>query len=133
MAPATLPGSTPADAFQDEHRNLTRRLFLIFGIRWKCGYGALPPLRAFLASDLSGGHLPRAWAVLQLDSRIRAEVVIPERMSWGAALRRHRSVAAVMLHPHHRCLPLFAAACPAVGDDHHRKAGVAQRRPLRST
>src|SRR5262245_30040493 len=49
----------------------------------------------------------------------------------GTALRRDGRIPALMLDPHHRGLAQLAAAYPAVGDDHHGQAGVAQRRALR--
>src|SRR5262249_3895934 len=81
--------------------------------------------------DLPGDHVLPAGPVLELDGRVGAEVVVPERVSGGSALRRDRGVAAVVLDPHQWRLAQPAAARAAVGDDHHRQAGVPQRRALR--
>src|SRR5262249_49474148 len=124
-------GSAPVRGFEDEHGDLAGGPLLVFGVGGVGGDRALPPLGPLLPGDLPGDHVLPAGAVLELDGRVGAEVVVPARMGGGSALRRDRGIAAVMLDPHHRCLAELAAACPAVGDDHHRQAGVAQRRALR--
>ena len=121
----------PADPLEDEHRDLARGLLLVLRVRRIRGDRPLPPLRALVAGHLARDHLPPLRAILELDPRVRAEVVVPEGMRRRAALRRHGRIAPIVLHPHHRRLAHLAAARAAIRDDHHRQAGIAQRRSPR--
>src|SRR5262249_11606665 len=133
---ARRPGGRPvrsgrAGGLEDEHRDLARGPLLVLGVGRVRSDRALPPLGALVPGYLPGHHVLLARAVLHLHARVRAEVVVPERVGRGTALRRDRGVPAVVLDPHHRGLAQLAAARPAVGDDHHGQAGVAQRGGLR--
>src|SRR5690348_3180556 len=130
--PPASRGSASIRGFEDEYGNLAGGPLLVFGVRRVGGHRALPPPGPFLPGDLPGDHVLPAGAVLELDERVGAEVVVPARVGGCSALRRDRGVTAVMLDPHHRCLAELAAARPAVGDDHHRQAGVPQRGALRT-
>src|SRR5229473_5568237 len=111
--------------FQHEHRDLPGGLLLVLGVGRVGGHRPLPPLRPLVAGDLPRDHGPAVRAVLKLHLRVRPEVVVPQRVGRGTALRGHRRVPAVMLDPHQRGLAQLAAPDPAVGDDHHGEAGVA--------
>src|SRR5712691_7542407 len=130
--PRSWPGCDllAVGGFQDEDRDLAGGLLLVLAVRGDGGHRALPPLRPLLAGELPGDHVHAVRAVLELDGRVRPEVVVPVGMLRGTALGRHRRIPAVMLDPHQRGLAHLAAADPAIGDDHHRQAGVTQRRAL---
>src|SRR5215475_2315794 len=134
MSPVPDPrrrrGSAPVDWLEDEHRDLAGGLLLVFGVRRVCGDRALPPLGPLVPRQLPGDHVPLAGAVLQLHGRRRAQVVIPAWVGGGSALGRDSGITAVMLDAHHRCLAELAGVRPAIGDDHYRQAGVAQRRAV---
>src|SRR6185312_7576928 len=124
-------GSARVRGFEDDPGNPAGGPLLVLRVGRVGGPRSLPPPGPLVPGDLAGDHVLYAGAALEFDERVGPEVVVPARMGGGSALRRDRGVAAVMLDPHHRCLADLAAARPAVGDDHHRQAGVPQRRALR--
>src|SRR5215467_16187973 len=92
--PPASRGSAPIRGFEDENGNLAGGPLLVFGVRRVGGHRALPPPRPFLPGDLAGDHVLPAGAVLELDERVGAEVVVPARMGGGSALRRDRRITA---------------------------------------
>ena len=72
---ATTTGPASARRLEHEHRDLARGPLLVLGVGRVRGHRALPPLGALVAGELPGGHRLLARAVLDLDVRVRAEVV----------------------------------------------------------
>ena len=103
------PGEWSADRGEHEHRDLPVGLLLVLGVVGPGRDRALPPRGLLVAEDLARLVVLGDRAVLQLDARVRLDVVVPDRMLRRAAQRCDHRVLAVVLHPHQRGLADLAA------------------------
>src|SRR5258707_15274523 len=88
------------DRFEYEDGDLARRLGLVRGIGRPGLDGARPPGGLLVAGHLPGEVVADRRPILEFDVRVGLEVVVPDRMSWGATERGNDGVDAVMLHSH---------------------------------
>src|SRR4051794_40940224 len=129
MTEASMPPASArdlGDRFQQEHGDQPVRALLVVGVGRVDLHRPVPPLGAFLSGELPRDHVPFAGTVLQLDLGIREQIGVPGRVLRGAADRRHRGIAALVLDPHHRVLPELAALRTPTRHDDDRQPRVPQ-------
>jgi hydroxyacylglutathione hydrolase len=129
--PGDPGGELGAGPLKEEDRDEPVGLLLVLRVRREGRDRPLPPGGALVAGDLAGRHLPRARPVLHHYLRVLAQVVHPDGVLGGAALGADRRVDALVLDPHQRSLAHRPGPGAPVGDNHHRQAGLAQRRSRR--
>ena len=98
----------PAQALEQEQRDLAVGPLLVVRVRRELGDAALPPLRPLGALGDPGDVRVRLGAVLEVDLGVGEEVVVPGRVLRSAALGGDGGVDAVLLHAHHRVLAELA-------------------------
>src|SRR5215813_10750195 len=99
----------PEALLQHEDRDLPAGLLLVVRVVRVRGDSTFPPLRLLVAEHLAGGHVLANLTVPDLDRGVGDEVVVPQRVFDGTALRRNHGVYPVMLDPHHGYLSQLAA------------------------
>src|SRR5215469_13905673 len=98
------------------------RLLLVRRVVGKSRDGPVPPGVAFGAMYLPGRVVLLDRAILQLDPRVRGQVVVPDRMLGRSALARYDPVLTVVLNAHHRVLAQLPRLGAHRGKDDHRFA-----------
>src|SRR3990172_7963434 len=112
----------------EEERDLPSGPRLVFRVRRKRRDGYIPepgPLGFVL--DLAHPHRLHHRMVANLDGRVHAQVVHPDRVLRCPALRPDKDVVRTVLDAHERGLPDRAGLVAGVGHDDHRQPGVAKR------
>src|SRR5262249_42633663 len=121
--------SSLAPRFRDEERDAPCGACLVLGVRRIRRHGEIPEPRPLgLVLDLADPHRLHHGVVADLDGRVSAQVVYPDRVLWRPTHRPDEDVVSAVLDTHQRGLAGRAGLVAGVSYDDHRQPGVAQRR-----